>query len=60
MLKTISQVGKEIWCDIIFIVVIHLLLLGLYTFVYHNLLYFFAISKPQYSSNNATILDAFV
>lgn len=42
MLKTISQVGKEVWSGIIFIIIIHLLLLSLYAFVYYNLSHFSA------------------
>ncbi len=55
MLKTISQIGKEVWSGIIFIIVIHLLLLSLYAFVYYNLSHFSATSKPQYPSIKATI-----
>ena len=36
MLKTISQVEKEVWSDIIFTIVIHLLLLSLYAFVFFS------------------------
>lgn len=58
MVETIAQVGKEIWTDIIFIIVIHLLLLSLYAFVYCNLFHFSMTSKPQYPSTNLTILGA--
>jgi len=45
MLKTISQVGKAVWSDIIFIIIIYLLLLSLYAFVYHNLPYISTTTK---------------
>lgn len=47
MLKTISQIGKTVRSDIIFIIVTHLLLLSLYVFAYYKLSYFSATSKPQ-------------
>ena len=57
MLKMISQVGKEVWSGIIFIIVIHLLLLSLYAFAYYNLSYFSAASKPQYPYIKTAILS---
>lgn len=47
MFKTISEVSKDVWSDIFFILVIHLLLLCLYAFVCYNIFHFSITSKPQ-------------
>ena len=56
MLRTISQVRKEVWSGLVFIIVIHLLLLILYAFVYYNLSHF---SKPPYPPIKANILGVY-
>ena len=56
MWKTISQVGKEIWSDTIFVIVVHFVLLSLYAFVYYSLSYSSATSKPQCPFTKAIIL----
>jgi len=57
MLKVVTQVGKEVWSDISFVVVVHLLLLSLYAFVHYNLFHSSGTSKPRYPSipTDATI-----
>lgn len=59
MLKTISRVGKEVWSDIIFNIVIHLLLLSLYAFVYFSS-HLPVTSKARFPSTNKNILGVCV
>ena len=56
MLKAVPQVGKEVWTDISFVIVIHLLLLSLYAFVRYNLFHSPATSKPRYPSRSTDVI----
>lgn len=48
MLRITSRIGKELWSDLVFVVIIHLLLLALYAFTHYSLPRFAAIvSQPQ-------------
>ena len=55
MLKKTSQVGKGVWSDIIFIIIIHLLLLSLYVFAFFSA-HSFETSKAWSPATNVTIL----
>lgn len=57
MFKTGSPASKDIWSDIFFVIVVHLILLSLYVFGSYNSSLLLAPSKPQLPARaNATVL----
>ena len=61
MFKTSSPATKDIWSNLFFVLVVHLVLLSLYAFGWYNSSLLFAPSKPQLRPRaNATVLGVCV